>query len=301
MTLVTPFHFGGGRASGGEGYRVVRGEHGIAVYGPVPLTDAAALTRAWEEHLGLDTMDVGVATALGAVMAVGDAEGLQRWRVQLDALALRQSGGDAELCWALGTDTGTSSLTIMLTLGSSPAALARVAERLHSGPPGPRSPQDPDDLGRCVRLLALFDGARPPWRQRLDHVAHRHPEWAPLVARWEELEAAYRAGLKTGDQLATMNLMRECRGEPPLPRGAYERPAATFTHRPAPEAADDPLAPLDGALELAEQRVHLMFAQSEGSGPEPEEMRRRADEAAGTLEQARTALAALRVVRAVSP
>ena len=78
--------------------------------------------------------------------------------------------------WADGRDTGTSSLTI------------------YSAITGKRSrhisfdvPHDPDDFGRCYRLLKLF----PAWREKLAETIKLCPEWEPFVAAWDELTALY--------------------------------------------------------------------------------------------------------------
>lgn len=87
--------------------------------------------------------------------------------------------------WAAGRDTGTSSLTIY---------------SLITGQPSPRdgdgfcTPLDPDDFGRCYRLLKLF----PAWREQLGKVVERCPEWGPLVDHWDELTELYEAELGSG-------------------------------------------------------------------------------------------------------
>lgn len=48
-------------------------------------------------------------------------------------------------------------------------------------------PQDPSDFRRCLDALDLI----PNGRKLLGRVAKRHPEWAPLVAEWSDLEALY--------------------------------------------------------------------------------------------------------------
>jgi hypothetical protein len=55
-------------------------------------------------------------------------------------------------------------------------------------------PLDPDDFGRCFRLLEHF----PAWRGRIAEVGGRFPEWKPIVDAWPELEALYREELPTG-------------------------------------------------------------------------------------------------------
>lgn len=48
-------------------------------------------------------------------------------------------------------------------------------------------PCDPDDFGRCHRLLVRF----PEWRERMGEVAAKYPRWAPMVREWDALTAAY--------------------------------------------------------------------------------------------------------------
>ncbi len=55
-------------------------------------------------------------------------------------------------------------------------------------------PYDPDDFGRCFRLLNVM----PSWRERLPEVAERYPAWAPFVAAWDELTALYLEELPSG-------------------------------------------------------------------------------------------------------
>jgi len=81
----------------------------------------------------------------------------------------------AALKWITGGDTGTSSETIWSVM---------VGQAPHSG--GDR-PSDPSDFGRCYRLLL----AVPEWRGRLGAVVDALPEWGPLVAIWDELEAMF--------------------------------------------------------------------------------------------------------------
>lgn len=88
--------------------------------------------------------------------------------------------------WLRSWDTGTSSLTIFCAFTG----------RHEFGPGvGPNVPHDPADFGRCYRLLKV---APPEWRAGLQRVAERFPQWAPLVARWGELEALYEEELPTG-------------------------------------------------------------------------------------------------------
>ncbi len=78
--------------------------------------------------------------------------------------------------WAVSRDTGTSSKTIYS------AITGRKIDRIGI-------PYDPDDFGRCYRLLKLF----PAWRKELDKVAVLCPRWKPFVEAWDELTALYEA------------------------------------------------------------------------------------------------------------
>ena len=85
------------------------------------------------------------------------------------------------LAWIVGGDTGTSSTAIWATMTGVPVALGWS-----------NHPRDPDDIGRCFRLLALV----PEWRERLPEMAAVSPQWAALVGHWPELEALW---LSEGD------------------------------------------------------------------------------------------------------
>lgn len=80
----------------------------------------------------------------------------------------------AQLSWALGRDTGTSSKTIFSVMTGSELDRSDV-------------PYDPDDFGRCYRLLVLF----PEWIPRLKEVADIYPEWGPMVREWDKLTTEY--------------------------------------------------------------------------------------------------------------
>ena len=46
-------------------------------------------------------------------------------------------------------------------------------------------PHDPDDMDRCLKLLAIA----PKLRERLPMMAELNKTWAALVDRWDEIEA----------------------------------------------------------------------------------------------------------------
>lgn len=48
-------------------------------------------------------------------------------------------------------------------------------------------PADPDDLDRCLKLLAAAPGLRP----LIPKMAEVSQQWAALAARWDEVEASH--------------------------------------------------------------------------------------------------------------
>lgn len=78
--------------------------------------------------------------------------------------------------WLSGRDTGTSSLAIYAVMTSTVSPHGRYDV-----------PCDPQDFGRCYRLLNLF----PDWKYRLGDISFRFPQWKPIIAAWPELTALY--------------------------------------------------------------------------------------------------------------
>jgi len=79
--------------------------------------------------------------------------------------------------WLRGRDTGISSCTI-------------YAVMMNQSMDDYNIPHDPDDFGRCYRLLQLF----PEWTKRLDEVASRFPIWRPFVREWDKLTEMFATG-----------------------------------------------------------------------------------------------------------
>lgn len=59
----------------------------------------------------------------------------------------------------------------------------------------PQPPQDPQDFGRCVRLLNI---APAHWRQNIALVGAHFPAWKPLTDYWSDLEALYAQEVDSG-------------------------------------------------------------------------------------------------------
>lgn len=106
--------------------------------------------------------------------------------------------------WLLGDDTGISSETILAVMTRAPVDSI--------GAFWPDVPHDPDDFGRCYRLLRHF----PDWRTRLQEVAARFPKWRPMVAAWDELEQMYAQVMRPDGSY-------EPRLDPTTARKLYER------------------------------------------------------------------------------
>lgn len=80
--------------------------------------------------------------------------------------------------WKRGRDTGISSMTIYQAITGD------RSDGSHFD-----IPYDPDDFGRCYRLLKLF----PSWRPQLAKVIDICPEWKPFVEAWDELTQMFEA------------------------------------------------------------------------------------------------------------
>lgn len=71
-------------------------------------------------------------------------------------------------------------------------------------------PRDPDDFGRCYRLLSAPWAAE--WRARIGEMA-KYPGWAGLVARWDEFETLYREERPKGRAPKLYAAMKEAFGQ----------------------------------------------------------------------------------------
>ncbi|MBW7932463.1 MAG: hypothetical protein H3C62_02380 [Gemmatimonadaceae bacterium] len=89
--------------------------------------------------------------------------------------------------WLAGPDTGVSSRAIYRHMSGLPVDPAC----------GAGYPHDPDDFGRCYRLLAIA----PEWRARIAEMSAYGAAWAALSVHWDELTALHEAELAgTGDR-----------------------------------------------------------------------------------------------------
>lgn len=146
----------------------------------IPVYDLAALSAVWQKA-GIDTFVPSIASAEKALFAATSRDDVDTWLTEIAARAAQNAGGDAELAWMNGVDTGTSSKTIFSVLAKHPG------REFVLGRWGANVPHDPADFGRCHRLLVLF----PEWRARLPEVVARYPAWSGLVEHWDELTALF--------------------------------------------------------------------------------------------------------------
>ena len=81
------------------------------------------------------------------------------------------------LTWAIGRDTGASSMAILAVMtGIKPASRYDY-------------PVDGSDLGRCLRLLDLI----PEWKPRMGEMRAVSPQWSALVDNWDGLAKMHAA------------------------------------------------------------------------------------------------------------
>lgn len=174
-------------------------------YGPQPMDFLGKASKLCGKGAVVST---DVARMAGANIAAGHPDALEELGNRLSAGAvqqerLRQTGGnlsDNAVLWLATGRRGLSSETLFTFLTGVDA----------EGDHGHSYPHDPDDLSRCRKLLEQC----PELVSCLPRVAAAGPEWAALVARWDEIcvlmdaEAPeWRRGIGRAPQ--TFKLMRE--------------------------------------------------------------------------------------------
>lgn len=175
-------------------FSVYKTEKRLLIHGVIPIEELAAITNLTSEWIVLP----GIGFALGATLAACHKDELAAWESEIDRDAAIKAShladdeqGAAELTWLFGRDTGLSSLTIFSVLSkheiARQSALAKIGRR-------GSLPRDPEDFGRCHRLLECF----PAWRERLPEVAECFPGWKALINAWEELTSLYLEELPIG-------------------------------------------------------------------------------------------------------
>lgn len=155
-------------------------------YGPQPLTFLSKASKVCGEDAILDQ---DVARMAGANFAIGQPAALADLRQRLEAgaqIAQRVETPNlsmAAINWLSCGRRGLSSNALFSTLTGVNAL----------GDDKPRHPHDPADLDRCLRLLNEVPELRP----LLPKMADVSPQWAALIANWDEIERSHldEAGL----------------------------------------------------------------------------------------------------------
>jgi hypothetical protein len=129
-------------------------------------------------------MDTGIAHHLKqahdvpVVMLITTVAKGEKWRKEITACLANKN---PEIQWWHGFDVGLSSAAIFSCFSNNYTDVCLAYSR-------GATPQDSDDLGRCLRLLDLF----PKWKEQLPRIAEfwAQTAWPAIIARWQELEAA---------------------------------------------------------------------------------------------------------------
>lgn len=175
----------------------------ILGFGPQPVDFFKHATKACGKEA---IVSPDIARMAGANLAAGTPAALEALRVRLTAGALQQQQQStpglsaAAVQWLACGHRGISSNTMFQTLTGVDALNGNH----------PDHPYDPDDLDRCLQLLA----AVPELRGKLQQMSAVSPEWAALIAQWDAIEQSHLAevGLgwtKAGSAPKTYALMRQ--------------------------------------------------------------------------------------------
>jgi hypothetical protein len=97
--------------------------------------------------------------------------------------------------WIASDDTGLSSRALCNALTNYPRKVTRAY------------PRDPEDFGRCHRMLATLG-----LRHRINEAAAISPVWARMVARWPEMEALWLEESPSGWAPKLFALMQKISG-----------------------------------------------------------------------------------------
>ncbi len=90
------------------------------------------------------------------------------------------------ISWFLTGNVGTSSEAIVAQMTDNKTGRDGLGDH----------PHDNSDFGRCYKLLE----AVPEFKSRIGEMSPRSPEWAALIARWDELIDAWVSRGDDGEQ-----------------------------------------------------------------------------------------------------
>lgn len=161
-------------------YRVEHHGNCILVFGAVPLSKFGNLTKLVPKD---SIMDTHLARIAGASFAMGPRE-------ETKALVASMSGVAIEKARVLYADTGLIDDAVRwIAVGERGSSSDAIFYKLTGIRPHNMSgdtsahPLDPDDLGRCRRLLEQV----PELAARIGEMSSVSRKWAVLVAKWDEL------------------------------------------------------------------------------------------------------------------
>lgn len=183
------FGVGGKRNAGGDSYRVVE-EPGLKiVFGSVPLSEFAQLLSGAPDTW---RVDAELSQLIGANLVAGTPEALSAYRRRAapgprrcvevtEALAAGLSTG--AVAWVLSGERGESADALFQACVSAPVLQGAARS----------TPKDGADFNRCALLQrAVFECAD------VRAAAAISPQWAKVVAAWDELLAARASDLADG-------------------------------------------------------------------------------------------------------
>jgi hypothetical protein len=193
-----------------SGYTIEHRGRCILIKGTVPVSAMSGLIAL----VPLDSVaSPDVARMYGVNFAFGPADELRALHAERAPIAESEARANHpnlspdSAAWLASGERGISSDTMFQHL----TGVRALRDGWHAS-----HPHDPDDLGRCRKLLEQVPDLQP----RLADMASCSPEWARLVARWTELctlmdEEAPRWREGVGDAPKTYALMQQLiKGEP---------------------------------------------------------------------------------------
>jgi len=166
---------------------------GVLIYGKIPICSFFFFVKKYGKKAQIVP---GIVNFYECNMAIAYTDKLaNEWCLAVEK-QIEKNYKNPEDRWWKGTDTGVSSKTIFWVMTTnSPFNAASI-------------PHDPDDFGRCYRLLDKF----PQWKKKLDLVSSFHPEWKPFIENWSKLIELYEEEFESGKAEKLYDFMKKLQG-----------------------------------------------------------------------------------------